>query len=377
VVYTDYSYHRDGDGITSERAFSLFVARVAAELGSVVLLGRLAPAAGRSRYAIGDGVEFVPLPWYRSLTHPWEALRAAAGSLRAFWAALEGADAAWLLGPHPFAIAFALVALARRKRVILGVRQDTPAYIRARHPGRRHLHVAGSAMDFAYRLLARRCPVVVVGPGLAETYAHSRRLLEIAVSLVTADQVVDVETAAARSYDGELNVLSVGRLEEEKNPLLLADVLAGLNEADHRWRLIVCGEGPLAAGLEARLAELGVADRAELVGYVPLDKGLMDLYRQSHALLHISLTEGFPQVLVEAFAAGLPVVATAVGGIPAAAGDAAILIPPRDAPAAVAALQRLAGDPGERRRLLGAGNRKVAARTLEIEAGRVADFIRS
>ncbi len=375
VVYTDYSYHRDSAGVTSERAFSVFVARVAANLGEVVLLGRLDPSEGRSRYPIGDEVEFVPLPWYRSLSHPFEALRAAAGSLRAFWRAARGADAAWLLGPHPFAILFALLARARGARVILGVRQDTPAYVRARHPDRPMLHLVGSAMDRAFRLMARRCAVVVVGPGLAESYAGSRSVLEIAVSLVGRDDIVDVEQAMARDYAGELTVLSVGRLEEEKNPLLLADVLAALNAADSRWRLVVCGEGPLAGALSARLAELGVGDRAELRGYVPLGEGLMRLYLESHALLHISLTEGFPQVLVEAFAAGLPVVATAVGGIPAAAGNAAILIPPRDADAAVEALERLAGDAGERRRLVTAGHANVSGRTIEIEAGRVADFI--
>ena len=72
--------------------------------------------------------------------------------------------------------------------------------------------------------------------------------------------------------------------------------------------------------------------------------GLLDLYRSSHAFLHVSWTEGLPQTLFEAFAAGLPVVATAVGGVPAAVGDAALLVEPGDADPPAAELLRLAGD---------------------------------
>ena len=94
--------------------------------------------------------------------------------------------------------------------------------------------------------------------------------------------------------------------------------------------------------LQERLAELALGDRVELLGYVPIDGGLLDLYRTSHAFLHVSWTEGFPQVLVEAFASGLPTVATAVGGVPAAATGAAMLIEPDDAAAAAEALERIA-----------------------------------
>jgi len=126
----------------------------------------------------------------------------------------------------------------------------------------------------------------------------------------------------------KLRVLSVGRLDEEKNPLLLADVLANLRDGDSRWRLVVCGEGTLEGALAERLEQRGLADAADLSGYVQLDQGLMELYRSSHALLHVSWTEGVPQVLSEAFAARLPVVATAVGGVAEAVGEAALLIAP-------------------------------------------------
>jgi glycosyltransferase involved in cell wall biosynthesis len=118
-----------------------------------------------------------------------------------------------------------------------------------------------------------------------------------------------------------------------------------------------------------------VEERAELLGYLPIHGGLMERYRDANAFLHISWTEGMPQVLLEAFAAGTPVVATAVGGVPEAAGDAALLIPPGDADAAAEALGRIAADPELRRQLVTRGVERVRGRTLEAESARVARFL--
>ena len=102
---------------------------------------------------------------------------------------------------------------------------------------------------------------------------------------------------------------------------------------------------------------------------------LWRLYRSSHALLHVSMTEGMPQVLLEAFAARLPVVATAVGGVPEMAGGRGLLMPPRDAAAGAAALQRLLDDPAERARHVEAGVAYVRQHTLQAESARLARFL--
>jgi glycosyltransferase involved in cell wall biosynthesis len=374
LAYTDYVYRRDGPAVYAERAFSLFLERVGAELGGLTVLGRLGPGVGPAHYRLAGDVAFIGLPYYPTLVGP-----GAAGALpRTFvrgWRALRDADAAWLLGPHPFALGFALMAWARGRRVVLGVRQDTPAYVRSRHPGRRLLHVAADGVDGGFRALARVCPVVVVGPELARRYAGSRRCLEIAVSLISAEDLIDAQQFRARAYDGELRLLSVGRLEAEKNPLLLADVLAALRSREPRWRLVVCGEGPLRDALRARLESLGLGAHADLLGYVPLRPDLLHVYRDSHAFLHVSLTEGVPQVLLEAFASRVPVVATAVGGVAEAAGGAAMLVPARDAAAIAGALERIAAEPALRERLTSTGAARAAQRTLEGEARRVARFI--
>jgi glycosyltransferase involved in cell wall biosynthesis len=376
AVYTDYAYRRRDGEVYSQRAFSLFVAAVASRLDRVVVLGRLVPGDGEdARYALGSGVEFVELPFYESLAEPRAVLGSMLGSARAFWRTLDDVDCAWLLGPHPLAFAFALIARVRGRRVVLGVRQDTPRYVRSRRPGRRGLIFAAHVLEKGWRALARILPVVVVGPDLAAAYRRSRSRLEIAVSLVGEGDIVAAEVPAARSYDGPLRVVTVGRLEEEKNPLLLADILAELRSDGRDWSLLVAGEGGLRDALQARLEELGVAEFAELAGYVPIDAGLAEVYRSSHAFVHVSWTEGLPQVLLEAFAAGVPVVATDVGGVRAAVGECVRLIGPGDAAEAARALREVVGDAELRGHLVEEGFAYVRARTIEAESTRVASFL--
>src|SRR6185436_14790345 len=262
-----------------------------------------------------------PMPWVADLSRPLDVVSMTLRSLRCFWRVLDDVEVVWLVGSYPVSLVFGVLASLRGKKVVLGVRQDLPRYARGRHPHRRWVHFVADALDAMYRALSRVFGVIVVGPDLARHYARATRLLEISVSMIDDEDIVSEQDALARSYDGELTILSVGRLDPEKNPLLLADVLARLRRDDPRWRLVVCGDGPLEGELVDRLRALGVAEHAELRGYLTLDDGLLELYRRSHAFLHVSWTEGLPQVLFEAFAAGLPIVATAVGGVPDGLGD--------------------------------------------------------
>ena len=372
-VYTDYTYSlRDGRPY-AERAFALFIDELAGRLERVVVIGRLDPG-GSARYPL-DRVQLVPLPYYPSLSEVVPALRGMLASLRPYWRALDELDCVWILGPHPLAFPFALIARLRGRRVVLGVRQDSLEYMRSRHPGSRLRLTLGRLMEWSFRALARRWQVIVVGPALRKTYASGRAVQEISVSLIREREIAATDALPERHYDGELRALSVGRLENEKNPLGLADVLSALLDRDERWRLVVCGEGPLRGQLERRLDALGIREAAEIRGYVPHDQGLQEEYRSAHALLHVSWTEGLPQVLYEAFATGLPVVATEVGGIAEAVGDAALLAPPGAPERTAGQLARIAADEELRRSLVRRGLELAHAHTIESETASVAAFI--
>lgn len=376
AVYTDYEYTSDGTRRYAQRAFVVFLEALRGHVDRLVLVGRFDPEPAISDYPLDDETELVELPHFDSFVEPWSVARSLLLSVRRFWRLLDEVDTVWVLGPYPQSILLAALAALRRRRLVLGVRQDMPEYVRKRRPDRRWMHLSADLLEATWKLLARRYPVVVVGPELERKYRArgARRVLATAVSLVSERDLAQGREAG-HDYDGELTLLSVGRLDAEKNPLLLADVIAGLARGPRRWRMVVCGDGPLREPLCQRLDQLGVRDRVELVGYVPLHGGLLDLYRTSSAFLHVSLTEGFPQVLVEAFACALPVVATAVGGVRAAAEGAAILIEPLDAESAIEAVERVVADAALRERLIDAGLERAREATLETTTARLADFL--
>jgi glycosyltransferase involved in cell wall biosynthesis len=378
AVYTDYEYCSDGKRRFGQRAFVVFLEALREHVDRLVLVGRFDPKPGKSHYPLHEQTELVGLPHYESLGHPWSVARSLVVSVARFWRLLDQVDTVWVLGPYPHSVLLALLTALRRRRLVLGVRQDMPLYVRSRRPDRRWMHLSADLLEGIWRLLARRYAVVVVGPELERKYrdGHARSVLATTVSLVSErDLDAAADAVASRDYSGVLTLLTVGRLDVEKNPLLLADIMARLREGPRSWRLLVCGDGPMRDQLEERLGELGLLAQVELLGYVPIDGGLLELYRSSHAFLHVSWTEGFPQVLVEAFASGLPTVATAVGGVPAAVGGAALLVEPDDAPAAAEALERVAAEPQLRSELIHAGLQRARGGTLEAASTRLAEYL--
>jgi glycosyltransferase involved in cell wall biosynthesis len=182
-----------------------------------------------------------------------------------------------------------------------------------------------------------------------------------------------------RDWSGPITLLTVGRIDREKNPLLLVEALARLEE-EHpgRFRLVWAGTGPMTDAVAQHAAELGVRDRIELLGHVLFGPELLEHYRSAHLFVHVSLTEGLPATILEAQGSALPVVATAVGGVPSALhdGEAGVLVPPSDRDALVSAILRITEDAELRERLVERGLELVNGNTLESTSARVAHFIR-
>jgi glycosyltransferase involved in cell wall biosynthesis len=150
-------------------------------------------------------------------------------------------------------------------------------------------------------------------------------------------------------------VLFVGAIQPRKDPLIALDSLVRL-AGD--LRLVFVGPEK-AGGEEVRraVARLGLESRVELLGYVSKER-LAQLYRGAACLILPSRYEGFGFPVVEAMASGTPVVATQAGSIPEIAGDAAVLVEPRNPEALAAGIERALQ---ERERLAAAGLARARA----------------
>jgi glycosyltransferase involved in cell wall biosynthesis len=140
-------------------------------------------------------------------------------------------------------------------------------------------------------------------------------------------------------------------------------------------QLWLVGEGPLLPAVQRLAAEALPPDSCR---FIPPQADLRPLFRQAGLLALSSRTEALPNVVLEAMAAGLPVAATAAGGVPELVTPARTgwLAAPGDAPGLAAALGRLLGSP-EKCRALGRAGRERAVRdfSLQTMAGRYEEVL--
>jgi glycosyltransferase involved in cell wall biosynthesis len=158
--------------------------------------------------------------------------------------------------------------------------------------------------------------------------------------------------------DDDLVIGCVGRYRHVKRQVLLIDAFGRLAPDRPNLKLVIVGEGELRSAMERQISELGLVDRVRLHGN-ELDPrpmyGAFDLVAQSSA------SEGLPNVLLEAAAAGLPIVATDAGGSSEIVIDGltGLLVPTEDLDRLTAALGRVVDDRDLRDRLGSAARRHV------------------
>jgi glycosyltransferase involved in cell wall biosynthesis len=178
---------------------------------------------------------------------------------------------------------------------------------------------------------------------------------------VVIHNAVDAASFCERAETpGPCRIVSVGRFAYPKD---FATLLAALELVDGEWRASLVGDGPDRAAVEG----------STLVELPGPRRDVADLLARSDIFVLSSRSEGFPVSILEAMAAGLPVVATDVGGVAEAvvAGETGFLVPPGDPRALAEALGRLVAEPRLRRRF-GEAGRDRALRLFDASRYRAA-----
>ena len=173
--------------------------------------------------------------------------------------------------------------------------------------------------------------------------------------------------------DDEFVVGTVARLDPVKD---LGTCISAIAAMTTRGRLLVIGDGPERISLEALAAERRIRDRVLFLGHRDDAREVLagcDIYVNS------SISEGVSLTILEAMAAGLPVVATRVGGTPeVVTPDTGVLVPARDPGALGRALDSLGTDPARRRKLGHAGRQRLEERfTIDRMVREYAEVYRS
>lgn len=217
------------------------------------------------------------------------------------------------------------------------------------------------------RHVARRFDRVA---GVSEAIAHYMvHDIGIAAGKVcTVHNGIPVESAAAAPRaqpEGEAVFLTVGRLAAVKNHALMLRAFRAALDAGARARLRIAGEGPERAAIEAQAASLGLGSAIEMLGF---RDDIPELLRGADVFLLTSRYEGISVALLESMRAGLPVIATRVGGIPETVrdGETGLLFGADDEAGIAKAIGELAGDRA-RREALGRKARELLHGEFSLE----------
>ena len=300
------------------------------------------------------------------LRHASTLLRRNAAILRPV---IRAADLVWIKVPAsngPLAAALARTAGVPRFGYVAGSATGVAGNQERGRIGGAAARIVGAGYDLAGRLASLGGDRVVVGTDLDGE--------GIVTSLVEPGELRPGPGSAPWPRDpGRLRLAWAGRLARGKGLEALLDAVARLAAAPpegRRVELVVLGDGPARASLGSRAERLGIADRVSWRGFVADRAPYLDTLAGADLFVFPSAAEGFPKVILDAFAVGLPVAAAPSGALGGLGGERFEPIP-ADPDAIARSVARLASDPERARRLQVAGSRFVAAHTRPAEAARL------
>ena len=381
TVIDDAPVWTDGVRHSMPVPMNRFYERIARELGQVVVCGptRRVPAEEVERGYIVDSalVQYVPRPYFESpvdflVRAPWLL----APTCLALCRAVRKAEIVYLRLPSVVGMfSYLFIVLVRRPRIVQ-IKGSWDASVGERFRG--PLGVMGRAVVNLFSagdyLIGRRSTTLVHRDDhYKRVLARKNRVYRIAVSLISESDIFPREDTCQHD---PIRLLYVGRISPAKGLEYLLQAVSMMREP--RPLLAVVGSGPHLPRMVSLAKELGLDSRVSFDGQKEFGEPLFQAYRGSDIFILPSVTEGIPKVLFEAMASGVPIIATAVGGIPHVITDRAngLLVQPRSPAQIRDAVTRLLSDGDLRRSLIRNGYDTVRSHSLEATAGRVAEILR-
>jgi glycosyltransferase involved in cell wall biosynthesis len=231
--------------------------------------------------------------------------------------------------------------------------------------------MVGLAYDVAGRVAGGR-QRIVVGEDIIDGHG-------IVTSLVDEHELRDVSGSRWPAIPWRLRLAWAGRVAPGTGLDVLIEALASLVSEDEATRieLVILGDGPARPSMEAQAVRSGIADRIHWIGHVADRATYLDALTGCDVFVFPSPAEGFPKVILDAMAAGLPVIATPVGSLRELVGAGLIQPTGSSAAAVAAAIRALVGEAQTATRLRGAGAAFAHQHTRMAEAERLVARLRN
>ncbi len=364
----------DGTLWELEGSFARYVDSLAPYFDRIVLAVPVFDAAQPSGSRVqAKNVTLVPLPYFPGPRQFYPQLPQVLSRLRAW---VRQCDVIHLRVPSPAAIFAFRAARRSQKPVFLLVVGDYAAllpHLPYRGVKRLLFRAYVAFEEWALRYMATRALTFANGASLREKHeAQGARVVETKTTTLSLD---DLSTRGDTPEIDRLKMLTVSRIDPRKGLRQLPGVVAELVRRGHDITLDLVG-APIgdigereAKEITAEAQRLGVGTRVRFLGAIPLDR-LLPMYGEYGVFVLPTLPgEGIPRVLMEAMAAGTPVVTTGVAGIGSLITDG---VNGRLAEATTSglanAIESIIADGALRRRLIAGGYETARAHTLEGQA---------
>ena len=341
----------------------------------------------KSRFRLDDSlnknIAVHPLPFFERSSdvyrHP---LKIIPGSIKTIWKHISDWDICCVIDYHIIGVIFFYISKAYKKKLFNYLRSNIISEYLA-HDGEIKnplSYFVTKFLAFLAKTRAKSSLTIVVGDELYSIYKQSgREVFKFYPTRLYEKDILPKDEIKIRSTNVKL--LTVGRLTPEKGLIYLLQSLKEIKnrENKHKFVLSIVGSGKLERELKKATFDWGLSDSVIFHGYISSKDELLALYDDSDIFLLPSLTEGIPKTLYEAMARGVPVIATAVGGIPEIIkdGENGLLVPPANPEALSEALLRLINDEIFRVTLIKNGLETIRKYTFEKQRLRITNILRT
>lgn len=372
AMFHDWIIWKEGTQYFLDDAFIKFVTAFDRDFDRIIFCGRVASSRpGTNLYPLNpDKHGICPFPYYESIYSLYRrGVFILPKIIHTLKKNLDQWDLLWLEAPHPIGIMAAYLCQRRHKPFFFLVRQNLPEQVRHRSRGAKRL----VSIFFAHLLerlsqhLSRQALTFTVGQEMFRRYKNRHLpVFPMIISLISEQDLKCAPPPKPRSES--IRLLSIGRLEPEKGLSCLIQAAGRLVEKK-KVSLTIAGTGSEEPFLRQEAHNRGLSQVVRFPGYVKNGPELLALYRDHDYFIIPSQTEGLPQTIMEAMACKIPVIATAVAGIPYFIQNTinGMLIPPADPEAICRAILTLEDNNMLRSRIINEGMKTVASHTLEKE----------
>lgn len=365
------------DRLLMHRVYGIYVDALAEYFDHVVVCNTVARFdIPEARYELrSPNVSVTPLPYFQGVADsPWLLL----GCARRIWQASRSWDLLYMTLPSPLAIAGYLSARARGIPVIVDIEGD----LEAQYEAGRYRGLCGLAAQIAVRLfeyltqwMVDRAVTITQGEALYRKHVRDgNHIVNIPWSPMLHEMIVQREDTC---QGPKVRLLFVGALLEKKGIFVLLEAARLMRDYGDSFLVTYVGTGAFAGELSRRIDEAGLSSHVILKGGIYEQSDLMREFDQADIFVFPTYAEGFPRVIFEAMARGLPVISTRVSGIPGLVKDHALLVSPGSPYEVADAVRRVISDPSFRRSMIRHGYEIAREYTLEKTTEKRVHAIRS